>query len=77
MTEHETMWYGDNMWKHSNVQWEYKFCWFPKRCHLSRNQLWLKMAYCGTIMIKNGSGNPIVEYCWHDTNEHLIWLLKG
>lgn len=76
MTEYETMWYGESMWWRGTIDWRYKFCWFPKHCAITGKRLWLRMAYCGHRMT-TGPGNPIVEYRWHDVNEHLIWLLKS
>lgn len=75
MTEYETMYYRESIWS-KRASWQYRFCWFPRKCHISGRPLWLKMAYCGTLGFA-GPGEPEVEFRWHDMNEHLIWLLKG
>lgn len=75
ISELETMWHGDMLWK-TRAEWCLGFCWLPKRCAISNKILWLTMAYRGRLMI-TGPGEPIIEYRYHDTHEHLIWLLKN
>lgn len=75
MTEYETMWYGESMWRDRAV-WSMMFCWFPVKCHITKRFMWLKMAYCGTLMF-HGPGEPVTDFRWHDPEQHLIWLLKS
>ena len=56
--------------------WELKFVWWTKRCSLSDKRLWLCWAYKGTAMY-TGPGEPVFEYRYHSTTEHIIWKLKG
>jgi hypothetical protein len=53
---------------------EFKFSWFPEKCHLSGKRIWLKRGYRLTRIL-TGPGDPIFIYRWHDKNEHLIWML--
>lgn len=53
-----------------------KFAWLPKRCAISKKQIWFKYAYKLTVMY-TGPGDPVYEYRWHNKNEHLLWELKG
>jgi hypothetical protein len=58
------------------ADWQLKFLLWPKRCDLSRKWLWLCTAYKGTAGW-SGPGEPAYEYRYHDSQEHLIWKLKG
>jgi len=66
---------SDELWS-TKASWELRYCWFPRKCAISNQWLWLDMAYCGTLIL-TGPGDPIVEYRWHDAHEHLIWLIKS
>jgi hypothetical protein len=55
--------------------WQLKFCWLPKKCQISKKNLWGRFAYQG-YNVFTGPGDPIVEYYWIDKNEFLIWSLK-
>lgn len=57
-------------------EWKLKFCWFPKKCYLSRKELWGSYAYYGERLI-TGPGEPVVEHFWIEKDEFLIWNLKG
>jgi hypothetical protein len=64
-------------WFHRNcVGWELTFAWMPHRCSLTNKLIWLVFAYQG-MSILTGPGDSIIDYQWHDKNEHLIWKLKG
>jgi hypothetical protein len=65
----------DSFYSRMLIGFEYKFTWFPKKCHLTGNRLWLKKAYRMTRII-TGPGESIFEYRWHDKNAHIMWLLK-
>jgi hypothetical protein len=56
--------------------WKLRLCWIPKKCYLSKKNLWCKFAYRGERWI-TGPGEPIVEYYWIEKTEFLIWNLKG
>lgn len=56
--------------------WSRVFCWWPRWCCISGKFLWLQRAWLGEATYY-GPGDPVVEQLWHDSNEHLIWLLKG
>ncbi len=75
INELEAMWYGDGLWRKRAV-WELRFAWFPRRCALTHKLIWLNLAYMGTV-IYTGPGESVVEFRWHEANEHLIWLLKS
>jgi hypothetical protein len=66
--------FGDRIF-HSKVIWKTEFAWLPHRCQLSRKIVWLETAVRGTA-IYTGPGEPVIEYRWHNSQEHLIWLLK-
>lgn len=67
--------FGDKIF-YSKVNWDRKFSWLPHRCQLTDKILWLQMAIRGTSVYHGSPGNPFVEHRWHDSREHLIWLLK-
>ena len=57
--------------------WQLKLVYWPRRCKLSNRWIWpLSHAYRGTATW-HGPGEPAVETVWHDSAEHVIWLLKG
>jgi hypothetical protein len=53
-----------------------RYLWWPKRCNLSGQWLWLCWAYQGEAILK-GTGVTLFEFRYHDSTEHIIWLLKG
>jgi hypothetical protein len=55
--------------------WELKFALLPKYCILSGKKIWLKFGYKGYAMYF-GPGDPVIDYRWHDKNEHIVWKLK-
>jgi len=58
------------------AKWQVQYLWWPKRCSLSGQWLWLGWAYQGEAMW-TGPGEPVYETRYHSTVEHVIWLLKG
>ncbi len=56
--------------------WELKFTWLPKRCDITGEKIWLKLAYRGTAVWRAGDNIFISEHRWHDKCEHIIWQLK-
>lgn len=69
------MFYKDHVFTRHCIGTEYKFVWFPKRCHISNKKLWLKYAYVQTALW-TGPGDEIFENRWYDKNEFLIARLK-
>jgi hypothetical protein len=59
----------------SRATWQLKFVWWPQSCSLSAERLWLCWAYKGTA-VYTGPGEPVFEYQYHSTTEHIIWQLK-
>jgi hypothetical protein len=66
--------WNDEMF-YQKAKWQLKFLLWPRRCDISHRWLWLQHAYCGKAGW-SGPGEPIYEYRYHDTQEHLIWQLK-
>lgn len=62
-------------WENYCISMEYKFVFWPKRCHISRKVLWLEYAYKKTAMF-TGPGDPIFEYRWYDRDEYVMDQLK-
>ena len=66
-------------WMHESfygkAKWELQFLLRPRRCEFSNRWLWLCNAYKGTA-VWSGPGEPVYEYRYHSTAEHLIWKLK-
>jgi len=60
------------------IRAEWKLCrviW-PKTCEITGRRLWPgTLAYRG-IATWTGPGKPVIEYKWHDRQEHLMWQLK-
>ena len=66
----------DDIWFYKTSFVEYKFAFIPKRCALTGKRIWLKRGYKFTKMI-TGPGDPVYLYRWHNSKEHILWLLKG
>jgi hypothetical protein len=56
--------------------WKHEFAWLPHHCRISKRLIWLKKGYKGTATY-TGPGFPVMETHWHDTGEHIKWLLCG
>jgi hypothetical protein len=56
------------------TDWKLKVCLAPKKCFLSKKQLWGKTAYYGENWI-TGPGDPIVNKYWISKEEFIIWQL--
>jgi hypothetical protein len=59
---------------YQRVKWEEKFAFWPTRCELSHQRIWLKRAFLGTA-VWTGPGSPVYEYRWRNSQEHMMWLL--
>jgi hypothetical protein len=57
------------------ARFEYKFCFWPRRCYNTKQWLWLTTAMRGRA-IWTGPGEPVVEDRWYDNNEALIMMIK-
>ena len=53
-----------------------KWCWWPRRCHVSRKWMWLTHAYCADYII-SGPGDPAIWTRWYSREEMLVLKLKG
>jgi hypothetical protein len=71
--------YNDNMWIFfKKARWEYRFCWLPTRCLLTKKQLWLKRAYRGEACYHEIFGShPICENNWISKEKFVILALEG
>jgi hypothetical protein len=56
------------------AKWTEEFAWLPHQCRISRRWIWLKKAYRG-VAIYNGPGYPVTETHWHESGEHIKWVL--
>jgi hypothetical protein len=56
--------------------WKRKFAFMPHRCKLSGNIIWLKYGMHGEHSMSGWTGK-LIEYRWHDENEHLNWVIKN
>jgi hypothetical protein len=56
--------------------WQLKFVLWPRRCDLSDRRIWLKRAYCGTVVI-TGPGDPVYEYRWLTKESFVTAALGG
>jgi hypothetical protein len=60
----------------SRAQFEYQYCFCPRRCYNSGKWIWLETAMRGRRII-TGPGEPITEDRWYNSNEALIMMIKG
>ena len=67
--------HGDDIFYRRAV-WYKKFVWFPRRCVLSDELIWLTFAYKGTAMF-TGPGDPIFERKWISKEHFLFARLAG
>lgn len=58
------------------ARWNLKFCWLPHKCDFSGRMLWLKKAYRG-VALWIGPGEPVVECRWVESQEYLMYKIKG
>ena len=56
--------------------WQEKFVWWPQVCAISYRRLWLCKAMKGTAVWRD-LNESIAEHRWHDSKEHIMWLLKN
>lgn len=54
----------------------FKWCWWPQRCHVSGQWMWLTHAYRAMYVI-TGPGDPCIWFRWYSRKEMLILKLKG
>jgi len=57
------------------AKWKETFAFLPHRCRISKRLIWLKKAYKG-VAIYYGPGTPVTETHWHESGEHIKWLLS-
>jgi hypothetical protein len=58
------------------AHWQLKFALYPRHCYLSDKRIWLKRAYCGTVVI-TGPGDPVYEYKWLTKESFTVAALGG
>lgn len=56
------------------AKWKETFALLPHRCRISKRWIWLKKAYKG-VATYTGPGTPVIETHWHESGEHIKWLL--
>lgn len=56
------------------AKWKETFAILPHRCRISKRWIWLKKAYRG-VAYYEGPGTPVTETHWHESGEHIKWLL--
>ena len=58
------------------AKWKETFAILPHRCRISKRLIWFKKAYKGVATYTApGPGTPVTETQWHETGEHIKWLL--
>ena len=57
------------------AQYEYRFCLWPHRCHISGRWLWLTTAMYSRA-IWHGPGEPVIEQRWYHRDEALMLMIK-
>ena len=60
---------------YDRATWRLKFIWLPKLSYLTGRWIWLQFAYEGQV-VWFGPGDPVREFRYHETVEHLVWQLK-
>ncbi len=56
---------------------EYRYCFWPRRCYNTGRWLWLETAMHGRREYWGPAGEaPLVEHRWYDSNEALIMIIK-
>ncbi len=58
------------------ARFEYKFCFWPRRCYNTKRWIWLETTMRGRA-IWTGPGEPVVEDRWYHRHEALIMMIKG
>lgn len=56
--------------------WKLKWCWWPTKCCITEEKIWLKNAYHGTV-VWTGPGDPAMEYYWLSNEQYLLMRIKG
>jgi hypothetical protein len=58
------------------AEWQLRRVVWPHRCAITGRILWPgTRAYCGRA-VWTGPETPVIEYKWHDRQEHIVWQLK-
>ena len=65
---------GESFYK--KAIWRKRFLWKkPRRCELTGKLLWFRYVYEG-VAVWTGPHDPVIEFRYHDSKEHIIWLLE-
>lgn len=60
------------------ANFEYQYCFWPRRCYTSGRWLWMETAVRGRREYWGPAGErPVVEDRWYDSKESLIMMIKG
>lgn len=60
---------------YDRATYKYRWCVWPRRCHITKKRLWLSWAVHG-YAIWTGPGPAIVEERWFDRNQALLMFMK-
>jgi hypothetical protein len=63
-------------YRRERIGWQFKRCLWPRKCAMSKQNLWGKKAYKGTLMI-TGPGDPIFITHWLSREQFLISKIRG
>lgn len=68
---------GDSRdWKLKNItNWELKLCLLPRKCFISDQYLFGKMAYKGTKHIRGPDETLLQKVIWIEKHTFLLWQL--
>ena len=58
------------------ADFRYVWCWWPRRCYMSRKWLFCELAVRGRWII-TGPGEPVIEDRWYHRHEALIKIMRG
>jgi hypothetical protein len=67
---------------YQRAEWEWTFAWLPHRCDRTRELIWLRYAYRGTVRYESllerlSDRKMVMERRWLTTDEFIIGSLKG
>lgn len=72
---------SDSDWFYKRAVWQWCFAWLPHRCDRTKQLIWLRYAYRGTVYYENITGviqpHAPMTHRWLTMEEYLIGALKG
>ena len=60
----------------NRARFEYRYCFWPRRCHNTKQWLWLETAMRGRA-VWTGPGDHLIEDRWYHQHEALAMMIKG